>query len=78
MADSAIRIFPNPSGKFVNVIFPNGKECDVSVMDSNGKSIFEKISVMNSCFINTEDWEAGIYFIKITGDMNIIEKLVLD
>lgn len=70
-------IYPNPASSFLNINFMFTKHYNsksASIIDVSGKLIGTySISTMSgSIGINTMKMENGVYFVKLTGDCNII------
>ncbi|MEN8928808.1 MAG: T9SS type A sorting domain-containing protein [Flavobacteriales bacterium] len=73
-------IYPNPSsGNFA--ILLNGADFSVSqleIFDITGKQVMSSSLTSNKIEINTENWEKGLYFARIsTGDKLITKKVII-
>jgi hypothetical protein len=75
--DEMIQVYPNPTSVNVNIVLPFGKRCNLAIYDNVGNLIFSQSDVSNNYILFTDDWAKGIYFIKLTGDINATEKLIL-
>jgi Secretion system C-terminal sorting domain len=75
-----ITLFPNPSTQYFNLVFGTQQWLDatITVTDIAGKTIFVQqkpfIAANESVNIETVNWAAGMYFVKIT---NASQKAVL-
>ncbi|TAH42312.1 MAG: T9SS type A sorting domain-containing protein [Bacteroidetes bacterium] len=63
-----IKLFPNPSEKYIVVSLPAVSKTqaglNIEIFNSNGKIVYNRLYVENAT-ISTEEWEAGIYYLKV-------------
>jgi len=78
ISDNNIRVFPNPSNGFVNIIAPDTFE-SIEVVDIFGKIIYNKTGISTeSIQIDLSGFKAGTYFIRIfTKEGVFSEKIIL-
>ncbi len=78
-----MQIFPNPSNGVVNIEVNSQKEIfgEISIYNCTGQKI-KTLYPENKIELNTEmqfnlNLDAGIYFIKLSGEKNIVRKLII-
>jgi hypothetical protein len=79
-APKTIEIYPNPcNGKFKISGIENA---DIEVFDTNGRLIYEAQNLTELSEINLENFESGLYFVKIhennNNDDNIVCKILIE
>jgi hypothetical protein len=74
--ENLIQIYPNPANNFIKV---SGAEIgnQLSILDINGRSLYMKKAVNETEFINVEEIETGVYFLKIENSKNTFIKKVI-
>lgn len=71
-----IEIFPNPSTGIFNLT--TSQPVEVSVIDSNGRVVYNLFEVYNNTIIDLSQFAKGIYFAKIKSlDNQEVKKLIL-
>lgn len=65
-----VSVFPNPAQGMVKVTFDNNDSYDVSLLDTNGKTIQNWVKVKKSIEVNTFGLSGGIYLLKVSSDTN--------
>lgn len=70
----SIQLFPNPASQFVhiNTNLPAGANSEIIVTDISGKNILTNKRLSNQQQISVSDLPAGIYFIGLTVDSQIV------
>jgi hypothetical protein len=71
-------IFPNPTENYLTInLFQQG-ENTIQLIDASGKVIYEKQTSTMQNNINLEQFEKGVYFMKIINNLNnsIVEKII--
>ena len=82
IAQSAIKIQPNPANSYTYISLPNfdSKSQSIELIDLNGRSV-KRINVLNGNHqtrINTSNLPIGIYFVRLTnGQSALTQKLVV-
>ncbi|MEN8229699.1 MAG: T9SS type A sorting domain-containing protein [Bacteroidota bacterium] len=74
--DTRISIYPNPTSGIINIESANSDIQSVAVTDMSGKLIMQQATATNHLTINLSDQPAGIYFIEIHANDEIILKKV--
>ena len=78
LANSIIKIFPNPTSDYLNLIIPENLIFEVKIFDLTGKLIYSKI---NQRIIHLENYYSGIYLLEIIdldSNQKIIERIVVE
>lgn len=75
--EKLLRIYPNPSTEYFNIDIPSDKEVILSVYSSDGKVILSEEKITGSYFVTTHNWEKGLYFVRVSGEINIVKSLVV-
>ncbi|HYV94040.1 MAG TPA: TIGR03790 family protein [Chitinophagales bacterium] len=81
IANSEIKLYPNPSSGIFQVSFPSTQNCYASVWDVLGQIMWEEKWITSNKVhsINLQSQPAGIYFLKVKqGDEERVVKLVKD
>lgn len=60
-----LSIYPNPASSEVTVSITDATESFVTVYSVTGAILINQQSFFNSTKINVENWEAGVYFVKV-------------
>ncbi|HWY09844.1 MAG TPA: S8/S53 family peptidase [Bacteroidia bacterium] len=77
LAANSVLVYPNPATDKIYVTIKNKTENDLFVYDVNGKLVYENKN-SSSFSIDTEKWNRGIYFIKISNKDGVsTSKIVL-
>jgi PKD repeat protein len=66
----AIVVYPNPVTNKLHIIFTDAKSRSIIMKNTNGKQIFEKISVGKEEVINLQQYGQGVYLLIIKDDNN--------
>jgi GH35 family endo-1,4-beta-xylanase len=75
---SEIKIFPNPVQDFLNIEMPYDTNWKVSLVDEQGKQVFEQSFDGKVQFYNVQQLAAGHYFMNITdGEQEITKKIII-
>ncbi|MDP1725649.1 MAG: T9SS type A sorting domain-containing protein, partial [Bacteroidota bacterium] len=77
--DLSAEVFPNPFNDqvVVNVVNPNGGNINISVIDINGKELYNANFANSNNILNLESIPAGIYFVKVSNnDVVKVVKLI--
>jgi hypothetical protein len=61
-----VNIYPNPAKNKLNLVFEEDSPRIISLNDILGKEIFSKPLENKNVTIDTDQFENGIYFLKIT------------
>lgn len=69
-------IFPNPAKNILNITSSDTEILITNLYDNTGKLIFTDASPSNHIQINTEHFQAGIYFLELKTDNGITKKKV--
>ena len=64
--DYQVKIFPNPTSNFLTFLFKEIDKIDVTILDLQGKIIFQRSGVLNNEQINLSSYVDGNYIIKVT------------
>ncbi len=75
---NTVKFYPNPVSETLTLDFDKQFNGTVTVYSATGKEFFfEKYFSVNKTVINVNDWEQGIYFIKISGNsFHSIKKII--
>ncbi len=81
--NSEVLIYPNPAKEYFTIVFnsQNVEQKQISIFAINGTLIKKEIisNTTNTIQIDSKDFEAGIYILKINcGDKLICEKIIID
>jgi spore coat protein CotH len=60
-------VFPNPFQNEVQIKITGNKQSTLSVINIQGQAIYQ-FDFQNDAKINTQNWNAGVYFIKVNND----------
>lgn len=75
---SDIELFPNPfTDSFTIDHLPDAENSEIEIYTLSGKMIYKEKSYDNKLSINTEDWQAGVYLVKITNDREVLMRKVV-
>lgn len=61
--EASIKVFPNPTQDYLQVVLPNGVSKRFSIYDSLNRKLFES-ETDQTTIIDTSKWSPGIYFLK--------------
>ncbi|REE25152.1 putative secreted protein (Por secretion system target) [Winogradskyella pacifica] len=67
---NAIKVYPNPTDGQVSIMLPSTNEVKITVYDLNGRLLLSKVNTSDNFIINLEQYEAGVYVLKIKIDEN--------
>ena len=67
--DYQVKIFPNPTSNFLTFLINEIDKIDVTILDLQGKVIFQRSGVLNNDKINLSSYVDGNYIIKITSPL---------
>ncbi|WP_179349342.1 LamG-like jellyroll fold domain-containing protein [Winogradskyella pacifica] len=67
---NAIKVYPNPTDGQVSIMLPSIKEVKITVYDLNGRLLLNNVNTSDNFIINLNQYEAGIYVLKIKIDEN--------
>ena len=68
-----IKLFPNPTKDFINLITEKYKNLSFCISDSNGKLLSEGKIISENTEIPVSNFPAAIYFLKISNNNQIIK-----
>jgi hypothetical protein len=72
-----IKIYPNPAKDFVNIELPNFENSTCKFYNASGK-LLNQIAIDNKkVIISTQNWNKGIYWIKLITNDNIINQKII-
>jgi len=71
-----IIIYPNPADNFLNIKIENNESSHISITDITGKTLVN-FNFTNQVQINTKEWNAGIYLLKIKTNNKISTKKII-
>lgn len=74
LAESDIRLFPNPTKQGVYIAINADKKMQVQIYNIVGQKMYDT-PIFERAFIQTDDWQAGMYIVKIG---NQIKKLMVE
>lgn len=78
LSATAIKVFPNPIQGFLNIEMPYDANWKISLMDEQGKQVFEQSFNGKIQFYNIQQLAAGHYFMNITdGEQKVTKKIVV-
>ncbi len=66
----AIIVYPNPATNKLHIIFADAKKRNITLKNTSGKQIFEKISYGEEDIINLQQYAQGVYSLVIKDDNN--------
>ncbi len=65
-----LRVSPNPASDYIFLdmsAFDASQELKIYIADATGKLVYADKSVLKSLFINSSNWNPGLYYIKVIG-----------
>lgn len=76
---SKVKVYPNPFGNFLNLDLKGYEKIQIEITDFFGRIVYDSQSNQTNYHINTENWDQGMYFIKIKSNNKLVyyDKLVL-
>lgn len=78
--DLKVKLYPNPSHGFSSIVFnkyPSSKST-IKISNLNGRTLDQFQFRGKKCFINTESYSAGIYFVEIQNeDLSSVFKMII-
>ena len=69
------KVFPNPAENFINIHSDNIKIKRLEVYNQNG-TLVKEINKLSSSTISIEDLKAGVYFLRLTTELNQMHSIV--
>jgi len=80
LKNKAIKIYPNPTSKFINVDLKNFKNSNIEIINTLGQTIYTENNINNQIkTIDLSDFAKGIYFINIQSEsQNYKSKFILN
>jgi hypothetical protein len=73
------KIYPNPCKEYTNLFFKQYAKNNISIYDVEGKLLFKIETNDLSLKINTQDFESGIYFLKVQNNTGVTtQKLIVN
>ncbi len=75
VTENNISVFPNPANNIINIVSEKNIE-KIKIMNFVGQVIFATTSSSNNIKINSSDYPAGVYFVKIELSGKVITKKV--
>lgn len=78
-ANQGIKLFPNPATSQISIELEDvNKECTVSIYNTNGELVFNKIVTSSKTVVDTQNFSKGAYLVKIdNGSYKLSEKLII-
>lgn len=73
-----ITVYPVPATDQFTVKIPSGKIVDITVYNYEGKEIKYLQNVTENVSVDSQSWEKGVYFIRISGDLEANRKLIVN
>ncbi len=74
-ADSNFRIYPNPATNTLQIQFKDEiTDAQLTVLDLQGREVMNRTIFSNDAAINVSDLKAGVYFVRIIYEGNVITK----
>ncbi len=82
VAQPVLSLFPNPTDQTVTISFENlnSGQYQLVILDVTGRLMFQGEMMQDgigAISINLADWQAGMYFVKIVGELNLYDKLIV-
>jgi Secretion system C-terminal sorting domain len=74
--DASLSIYPNPISSTLNIESASIIK-SISISDVNGRIVFQIQNNSDAITINTDDFSAGIYFLKVDTNGGIINKKII-
>jgi len=75
--EASINIYPNPITDVLNIDLGETKTCKISIFNSLGLLVYNKIHEQKALKIETTDWKQGVYVIYIeTKQQRMVAKIV--
>ncbi len=71
-----VKIFPNPFAEIISIQNMNS-ETEIEILNVQGRIIFSKVSTNERETINTSEFSAGIYLLKVKSEGEIINRVVV-
>lgn len=79
ISDANVSIYPNPVADIVNIKLNDSKNFNITIFSVDGTVVFkEEFNNIQNTSIDIKDFEQGIYFITMTGDINYSEKIIIE
>ena len=69
--DYEVKIFPNPTSNFLTILLKEIDKIDITILDLQGKIMFQRSGVLNNEQINLSSYVDGNYIIKVTSPFGI-------
>jgi len=73
--DAQIAIYPNPVTDHMNIT-SDVKMTQIDIFNQLGQRVYGKVVKDNNFNLNTSDFNAGVYFVRITTDTGVATKKV--
>ena len=64
------QMYPNPANEILTIRLPDENNFNVSIMDVNGKEMFQIKDQSGVSSINIQQLEAGVYFVNVSNDFS--------
>ena len=77
LSATAIKVFPNPVQNFLNLEMPYDANWNISLIDEQGKQVFEQSFDGKIQFYNIQHLTAGHYFLNISNDNQTVTKKIV-
>jgi hypothetical protein len=74
---NAIKVYPNPTDGQVSIMLPSANEVKITVYDLNGRLLLNKINTSDNFILNLDQYEAGVYVLKIKMGQNETVKRII-
>jgi len=70
-----VKLYPNPATNFVNISAPQNS--NVEIYNVTGQLIYKDVMKTDNMTINTSDFKAGIYIVKILSENSVNEQKII-
>ncbi|MGB1121463.1 MAG: T9SS type A sorting domain-containing protein, partial [Saprospiraceae bacterium] len=73
-----VKVYPNPVSDYLSLELPYSTQWKVSIIDAQGKNIYQNTSTDFTQFLDFQSYSAGTYFVQIEDENGnrIVKKVV--
>ena len=75
--DYEVKIFPNPTSNYLTILLEEIDKVDITILDLQGKIIYQRSGVLNNDEINFSSNVDGNYIIKVTSPFGVKEMQII-